>query len=222
MSSTSTLLSRAATQQDEPCSQAHLVSPENFEDIHQDATPGCCVRPRIGPIEAEMRARYLAAHLRLNPQPKKVNIKVDDDLPVIIPVRRVLPDLSASPELPIGVVAAWINAAYDRRFYSDDLPRVIHLSDIKKAVAREFGVTHLELVGHIRKKPIAQARQVGMWLGRKLTALSLPGIGKGFGNKDHTTVLHAIRRIDGCNPEKEPELYAKSRALLDKFHPEPW
>jgi chromosomal replication initiator protein len=40
-------------------------------------------------------------------------------------------------------------------------------------------------------------RQIGMWLAKQLTARSLPEIGRRFGNRDHTTVLHAIRKIEG-------------------------
>ncbi|AQP50735.1 chromosomal replication initiator protein DnaA [Tessaracoccus flavescens] len=66
---------------------------------------------------------------------------------------------------------------------------------IMDASARYFGITMDDLTGSSRVQTIAQARQVAMYLCRELTDLSLPKIGGKFGGRDHSTVLHAVRKI---------------------------
>ena len=73
--------------------------------------------------------------------------------------------------------------------------RQVSMEDIQKAVAEYYKIN----VGDIKTKKRVQSvvfpRQVAMYLARELTALSLPEIGAGFGGKDHTTVLHAFKKI---------------------------
>ncbi len=68
------------------------------------------------------------------------------------------------------------------------------LGDIQAAACTEFGVSREELISSARTRRIAFARQVAMYLARELSGESLPAIGKEFGGRDHTTVLHAWRR----------------------------
>lgn len=71
------------------------------------------------------------------------------------------------------------------------------LSAIQAAVCEHFRVTRLDLLSRRRGRDVARPRQVGMWLARHATPASLPEIGRAFGGRDHTTVLHAVRLIDG-------------------------
>ena len=64
-------------------------------------------------------------------------------------------------------------------------------------VSRHFGVSKGDLLSQRRHRSVVWPRQIGMWLAKQLTARSLPEIGRRFGNRDHTTVLHAIRKIEG-------------------------
>jgi chromosomal replication initiator protein len=66
---------------------------------------------------------------------------------------------------------------------------------IMDSSARYFGITHDDLIGSSRVANIASARQIAMYLCRELTDLSLPKIGAKFGGRDHSTVLHAVRKI---------------------------
>ena len=73
--------------------------------------------------------------------------------------------------------------------------RNINVEAIKRAVSKFFDISIKDLEGKKRSREIAHPRQIAMYLTRELTDLSLPKIGKAFGGKDHTTVLHAHEKI---------------------------
>jgi chromosomal replication initiator protein len=69
------------------------------------------------------------------------------------------------------------------------------VEQIQLATARAFGLAASDLLAHDRRPHVALARQVAMYLARELTPDTLPGIGRSFGGRNHSTVLHAHRRI---------------------------
>ncbi|MDH3470772.1 MAG: chromosomal replication initiator protein DnaA [Acidimicrobiia bacterium] len=73
--------------------------------------------------------------------------------------------------------------------------RVVTPQDIINATSASFGVSTDDLCGPSRKQPLARARQIAMYLCRELTDLSLPKIGKEFGGRDHTTVMHGLDKV---------------------------
>ena len=75
-------------------------------------------------------------------------------------------------------------------------PRRIKIDDILRVISRHYGVTRSDILSERRNRSIVLPRQVGMYLAKRLTARSLPEIGRRFGGRDHTTVLHAIRKIE--------------------------
>ncbi len=77
-------------------------------------------------------------------------------------------------------------------------PRPIRIEDIIKIVSRHFGVSKPDILSQRRHRSVVWPRQIGMYLAKQLTARSLPEIGRRFGNRDHTTVLHAIRKIESA------------------------
>jgi len=77
------------------------------------------------------------------------------------------------------------------------VPRRPTIPKIIRAVSRLYLVTVTDLLGSRRTADVVRPRQVGMYLARTLTPRSLPEIGRRFGGRDHTTVLHAVRKIDG-------------------------
>jgi chromosomal replication initiator protein len=79
-------------------------------------------------------------------------------------------------------------------FPQGDVPQVT-IRLIQEAVVERFGLTQDELCGHRRSHNIVYPRQVAMYLARELTDSSLPKIGKEFGGRDHTTVIHATSKI---------------------------
>jgi chromosomal replication initiator protein len=78
----------------------------------------------------------------------------------------------------------------------------ISAATIMAVAAEYFSISIDELVGPSRSRVIANARQMAMYLCRELTDLSLPKIGEKFGNRDHTTVLHAEKKIRGQMTER--------------------
>ena len=71
----------------------------------------------------------------------------------------------------------------------------VSVESIQELVCERFSVTLGELTGHRRSQNIVYPRQVAMYLARELTDSSLPKIGKEFGGRDHTTVIHATSKI---------------------------
>jgi chromosomal replication initiator protein len=72
----------------------------------------------------------------------------------------------------------------------------IRIDDILKVVGRHYNVARADLLSPRRARSIVRPRQVGMYLAKKLTPRSLPEIGRRFGGRDHSTVLHAVRKIE--------------------------
>jgi chromosomal replication initiator protein len=72
------------------------------------------------------------------------------------------------------------------------------IPEILAAAAEEFGVDHDALLARDRRPAVATARQVAMFLARELTDSSLPEIGRGIGDRNHTTVLHAVNRVSAA------------------------
>ena len=76
-------------------------------------------------------------------------------------------------------------------------PRRVRIEDIQRVVARHFNVSKADLLSSRRTRTIVRPRQIAMYLAKVLTPRSLPEIGRRFGGRDHTTVLHAVRKIEG-------------------------
>jgi chromosomal replication initiator protein len=74
--------------------------------------------------------------------------------------------------------------------------------EIMNAVASYYGITVNDLTGNSRVAQIAIARQVAMYICREQTNLSLPKIGQLFGNRDHTTVMYAFKKIGDLMGER--------------------
>lgn len=74
--------------------------------------------------------------------------------------------------------------------------RKVSLEEIQKKVAAHYSIKLSDMSSDRRVRQVARPRQVAMYLAKKLTTLSLPEIGKNFGGRDHTTVLHAVKKIE--------------------------
>jgi chromosomal replication initiator protein len=85
--------------------------------------------------------------------------------------------------------------------------RRVTIDEIQKRVAEHFNVKMAEMTSSRRARIVARPRQVAMYLAKQLTSRSLPEIGRKFGGRDHTTVMHAVKKIE--------ELTASDRALAE-------
>jgi chromosomal replication initiator protein len=74
--------------------------------------------------------------------------------------------------------------------------RKIKIEDIQRVVARRYNVSRSDLLSSRRTANVVRPRQVAMYLAKTMTLRSLPEIGRRFGGRDHTTVLHAVRKIE--------------------------
>ncbi|MGQ3673729.1 chromosomal replication initiator protein DnaA [Xanthobacter sp. TB0136] len=88
-------------------------------------------------------------------------------------------------------------------------PKRVRVDDILRIVAKHYNVTRADLLSQRRTANVVKPRQVAMYLAKTLTLRSLPEIGRRFGGRDHTTVLHAVRKID--------RLLATDRSLADEI-----
>lgn len=73
----------------------------------------------------------------------------------------------------------------------------ITIAEIQRAVAEHFRIPLIEMGSQRRARSVARPRQVAMFLCKELTPFSLPMIGRHFGGRDHTTVMHAVKTIEG-------------------------
>ncbi len=94
--------------------------------------------------------------------------------------------------------------------------RRITIDAIQKAVAEKFSIKPAQLKEKSNRKQIVLPRQVAMFLVKELTQASLPEIGRAFGGKHHTTVIHSINKIEGQRVN-DPDLNKLVNSLIDSF-----
>jgi chromosomal replication initiator protein len=94
--------------------------------------------------------------------------------------------------------------------------RQVGVENIQKTVADFYKIKVADMYSKKRPASIARPRQIAMYLAKELTKKSLPEIGELFGGRDHTTVLHAVRKIGaerGTNPELNQQLHVLEQTL---------
>jgi chromosomal replication initiator protein len=99
---------------------------------------------------------------------------------------------SFEPEMSVS----WVDEVLGNMYRSGE-PKRVRIEDIQRIVARHYNVSKVELLSNRRTRTIVKPRQVAMYLAKVMTPRSLPEIGRRFGGRDHTTVLHAVRKIEG-------------------------
>jgi chromosomal replication initiator protein len=127
--------------------------------------------------------------------------------------KSVLPRMTAPVSLPIK--EAWFSIE------CASAARTLKVGEIQKLVCERYGLTQAQLLAQRRSRPLVRKRQIAMYLCKELTGKSLPAIGRRFGRKDHTTVLHGARRIaaliDPSNRQFDAEIAAAVKALRDEL-----
>lgn len=97
-----------------------------------------------------------------------------------------------------------------------DKKKIVAMEDIQEAVSTWFHVKIADLKSRRRSKTLVHPRQIAMYLCRELTDASYPEIGRHFGGKDHTTIIHACRQITRAR-ESDSALHATLDGLRDKI-----
>jgi len=86
-------------------------------------------------------------------------------------------------------------------------PKRVKIDDIQKLVASHYNISRADILSSRRTANVVRPRQIAMYLSKVLTLRSLPEIGRRFGGRDHTTVLHAVRKVE--------ELASKDKSLSE-------
>ena len=148
-----------------------------------------------------------ARHRLLNPAPKIITI-VQHDQPQAVPVKaekQILGPLYLDLEAKYNALNARITRI-ERSVFGHALGpeyvepesapiRALGVNEIIRAASVQFRVSVMDIKGRCKQEPICIARQVAMYLAKTLTGNSLPFIGRQFGDRDHTTVIHAVKKI---------------------------
>ncbi|MEH3047869.1 chromosomal replication initiator protein DnaA [Sphingomonas adhaesiva] len=94
--------------------------------------------------------------------------------------------------------------------------RRVTIDQIQKAVADHFELKPLDMLSARRARAVARPRQIAMYLAKRLTTRSLPEIGRKFGGRDHSTVIHAVRRIEELR-DTDRDVEGAVRVLLGQL-----
>ncbi len=164
----------------------------------------------LKPPELEMRAAILLKKAHN----KKININLSEDAALYIATNidsnvrdlegallklKAFTDFSTTPKLIIN------KEVVDTALADLIKPQALNIdiNDIQKTTAKHYAITVSDLSSKSRKQHIVIARQMAVFISHELTNLSLAKIGKHFGNRDHSTVLHAIKKIESNIEESE-------------------
>lgn len=158
----------------------------------------------IGELDEALRAKILSSRLETL-QGAHPNFHVNPD--VIAYVARVVATngrdldgaanrLLAHATLSGQAVTMETAEAAIRDLVRTREPRRVKIEDIQKLVATRYNVSRADILSERRTAAVVKPRQIAMYLSKALTPRSLPEIGRRFGGRDHTTVLHAVRKIE--------------------------
>ena len=97
--------------------------------------------------------------------------------------------------------------------------RVITVDKIQNIVSNYFNIPLSDMLSQRRSRPLARPRQIAMFLSKKMTSRSLPEIGRRFANRDHTTVIHAVKtitRLSEQDDEMKKNIHQIKNLLLEQ------
>ncbi len=180
------------------------VELENLEDRVRSRLGGG-LTVEVGPLDEELRLNILVARAALL---KAEDPRFDVPMPVLAHVAAQV--TQSGRDLEAAVTRLMHHSQFYKKAVTTDLadevirdlvrptdPRRIRVEDILRVVSKHYGVTRADLLSSRRTANVVRPRQIAMYLAKVLTLRSLPEIGRRFGGRDHTTVLHAVRKIEG-------------------------
>ncbi|MEK8093540.1 chromosomal replication initiator protein DnaA [Methylocystis sp. IM3] len=174
---------------------------------------GLCVD--IGPLDEALRVKILSARI-LAAQDSNPSFHVPPD--VVSYVARTIVTNGRDLEGAVNRLLAHVtlNGApltvetaetAIRDLVRTQEPKRVKIDDIQKLVASHYNISRADILSSRRTANVVRPRQIAMYLSKVLTLRSLPEIGRRFGGRDHTTVLHAVRKIE--------ELVSKDKSLAE-------
>ncbi len=177
----------------------------------------------IAAPELELRRKILNARLA-QAQRKDASLYIGDDVVEFIANRissggreleGALNRVIASQQLTRAKITVDLAALALRDMDRQSEPTRIRIDDILKIIGHHYSVTRADLLSPRRARSIVRPRQVGMYLAKKFTPRSLPEIGRRFGGRDHSTVLHAVRKIEDLM--RSDNILAREVSMLGKL-----
>ena len=170
----------------------------------------------LNPADLELRYNILTKKLEAMPQ-----ARVPDEV-VMFLAKRIASNVRELEGALNRIVAYGLltGRAIDIDFVTETLAdllranqRRITIEEIQRRVSDHFRIRQAEMTSARRSREVARPRQVAMYLAKQLTPRSLPEIGRRFGGRDHTTVIHAVKQIEKLR-QSDAELDADVRLLL--------
>jgi hypothetical protein len=148
--------------------------------------------PLVFATSAEMRASHKAIRAKFKGMPGPLDEGINlRRKPIALSKPAPVVRKMAAP--PVSDVPLYVEPIYEPSIIYGRRPTG---SEIKQIVSAHYGVTLAEIEGQPRSHKFLNPRHIAMYLCRHLAGMSLPQIGRLFGNRDHTTVLNACRRIE--------------------------
>lgn len=196
-------------------------SPQNLEGIEARVQSRLAwgLVADINPADYELRYNILQSKLALQPE-----AQVPDDVIEFL-ARKIVANVRELEGALNRVIAygALVSRPLDIDFTREVLADVLRahstkvtIDEIQRRVAEHYALKVNDLLSASRTRAVARPRQVAMYLAKKLTQRSLPEIGRRFGGRDHTTVMHAVKRIETLRTsdhELDRDVDRLSRAL---------
>jgi chromosomal replication initiator protein len=170
----------------------------------------------VNPADFELRLNIIVKKLEAMPQ-----AKVPQDV-VMFLARRISANVRELEGALNRVVAYSLltGRAIDMEFTQETLADVLRatqrritIDEIQRRVCDHYRIRHAEMSSARRSREVARPRQIAMYIAKQLTPRSLPEIGRRFGGRDHTTVIHAVKQIEKLR-QTDAELDADVRLLM--------
>jgi chromosomal replication initiator protein len=177
-------------------------SPQNLEGIQDRILSRMAwgLVADIGPADYALRLAILHAKVQALPQPVAVPDEVIEFLARRITANvRELEGALNRVAAYAGLVNQPVTLEFTRATLADLLrshEKKLSIEDIQRKVAEHYRLKLSDILCARRAREVARPRQIAMYLAKKLTPRSLPEIGRRFGGRDHTTVMHAVKRIE--------------------------
>lgn len=163
------------------------------------------------------KARFARPHMRGSDIETMVRAPVSYLVDEVIASRKATVRGVTLYHEPIGPIRIrdmlFVSSDGVRRELPKALRRHVRIMEIQKIVASVYGLTLHEIMSARRMVSVVRPRQEAMWLAKRFTRHSLPEIGRQFGGRDHTTVLHAVRKIEHLLSQGEYEPLAMPHVI---------